>query len=281
MAPEMFAGLVDPKGDVWGLGVIFFILLFGHPPFEQSSRGRSQIAEGKMQVEPVEWEACCESAKDLLGKMICVSPDDRINMFGVLESAFIRKNFRSKSLARRETNEYLRTHADVGQRVARFASESKFLRATLHLMATLVPDEDAKEVEHLWELLDLNGDGIVTLEELNYMMPSLPDNMAEYLNKVNIEEKGGLTYSEFLAVFLEGDVIASSQNCKEAFHVFSDHDGTIDAKDLASALGIDDEDLCDFMIKDAGGQGGRMDFDTFYNFVKIHTKAENVVQARE
>ena len=70
MAPEMFAGLVDPKGDVWGLGVIFFILLFGHPPFEQSSRGRSQIAEGKMQVEPEEWEACCESAKDLLGKKV-------------------------------------------------------------------------------------------------------------------------------------------------------------------------------------------------------------------
>ena len=31
----------------------------------------------------------------------------------------------------------------------------------------------------------------------------------------------GVRYSEFLAVFLEGDVIASAQNCKEAFHVRS------------------------------------------------------------
>ena len=35
----------------------------------------------------------------------------------------------------------------------------------------------------------------VTLEELNYMMPSLPDNMTEYLKKVDVEEKGGLTFA--------------------------------------------------------------------------------------
>jgi len=55
----------------------------------------------------------------------------------------------------------------------------------------------------------------------------------------------------------------------------------IDANHLASALGIDDEEVCEFMIKDAGGKGGRMDFDTFYNFMKIHTKSDNVVMASE
>merc|ERR1711924_424742 len=141
-------------------------------------------------------------------------------------------------------------------------------------MATMVPDEENKEVEHLWELLDVNHDGLVTLDEMNEMLPALPDNMASWLQRVDIEDKGGLTYSEFQSALLEGDVLASTQNCKEAFHVFSDDNGTINAHSLAQSLGMDDEEACDFMIKDAGGAGGRLDFETFFNFIQKYSTEE-------
>jgi len=76
-----------------------------------------------------------------------------------------------------------------------------------------------------------------------------------------------LTYTQFEAILLDDAVLQSKNNCRAAFELFATSHGgelTIDAHSLALALGgVLDDDVCEFMIKDAGGRGGQLDFEQF------------------
>ncbi len=91
MAPEMFTrkGYFGPKCDVWAMGVILFIMLAGFPPFHQPSSSDwwfQRLVQGKHSLF---WQAhsrnayFSDSAKDLLNKILCVDPAQRISLEGI------------------------------------------------------------------------------------------------------------------------------------------------------------------------------------------------------
>ncbi|KAA8579593.1 hypothetical protein FQN60_006686 [Etheostoma spectabile] len=80
MAPEVVKR--EPYGkpvDVWGCGVILFILLSGCLPFYGTKeRLFEAIIKGKYKMNPRQWAHISESAKDLVRRMLMLDPAERI-----------------------------------------------------------------------------------------------------------------------------------------------------------------------------------------------------------
>lgn len=77
VAPEVIMGKKYGKEvDVWSIGVILYILLWGYPPFysESNSELFEQIKEGKIEFQSPYWDEVSDNAKDLIKNLLTVDP---------------------------------------------------------------------------------------------------------------------------------------------------------------------------------------------------------------
>ncbi|XP_061092498.1 peripheral plasma membrane protein CASK isoform X8 [Conger conger] len=97
MAPEVVKR--EPYGkpvDVWGCGVILFILLSGCLPFYGTKeRLFEAIIKGKYKVmNPRQWNHISESAKDLVRRMLMLDPAERITVYEALNHPWLKERDR-------------------------------------------------------------------------------------------------------------------------------------------------------------------------------------------
>uniref|UniRef100_A0A8C7CHB9 Peripheral plasma membrane protein CASK n=1 Tax=Oncorhynchus kisutch TaxID=8019 RepID=A0A8C7CHB9_ONCKI len=97
MAPEVVKR--EPYGkpvDVWGCGVILFILLSGCLPFYGTKeRLFEAICRGKYKVlNPRHWGHISESAKDLVRRMLMLDPAERITVYEALNHPWLKERDR-------------------------------------------------------------------------------------------------------------------------------------------------------------------------------------------
>ncbi|XP_078795667.1 peripheral plasma membrane protein CASK isoform X34 [Oryzias latipes] len=97
MAPEVVKR--EPYGkpvDVWGCGVILFILLSGCLPFYGTKeRLFDSICKGKYkQMNPRQWNQISESAKDLVRRMLMLDPAERITVYEALNHPWLKERDR-------------------------------------------------------------------------------------------------------------------------------------------------------------------------------------------
>ncbi|KAL3045658.1 peripheral plasma membrane protein CASK isoform X5 [Gymnodraco acuticeps] len=96
MAPEVVKR--EPYGkpvDVWGCGVILFILLSGCLPFYGTKeRLFEAIIKGKYKMNPRQWANISESAKDLVRRMLMLDPAERITVYEALNHPWLKERDR-------------------------------------------------------------------------------------------------------------------------------------------------------------------------------------------
>lgn len=96
-SPEIVAGKRYHGGpsDIWSCGVIFFALLTGRLPFDDDNIRRLllKVQKGRY-ILPKE---ISDNARDLISRMLCVNPEDRITIPEILEHPLLMKyNFKVK-----------------------------------------------------------------------------------------------------------------------------------------------------------------------------------------
>ncbi|RZS18476.1 hypothetical protein BHM03_00050743, partial [Ensete ventricosum] len=86
VAPEVLRKHYGPEADVWTAGVILYILLSGVPPFwAETQQGIfDAVLKGFLDFETEPWPMISDSAKDLIRKMLCSCPSDRLTAHEVL-----------------------------------------------------------------------------------------------------------------------------------------------------------------------------------------------------
>ncbi|XP_028291005.1 peripheral plasma membrane protein CASK-like isoform X13 [Gouania willdenowi] len=96
MAPEVVKR--EPYGkpvDVWGCGVILFILLSGCLPFYGTKeRLFEAICKGRYKLNPRQWIQISESAKDLVRRMLMLDPAERITVYEALNHPWLKERDR-------------------------------------------------------------------------------------------------------------------------------------------------------------------------------------------
>jgi len=77
MAPEVESrSIYGQQSDMWGVGVIMYLVLSGKMPFEHSVSGLYRVLLG--QYEPFD-DSFSSRAKDVIGQLLVVDPDRRLN----------------------------------------------------------------------------------------------------------------------------------------------------------------------------------------------------------
>eukprot|EP01126_Amoeba_proteus_P007125 TRINITY_DN12533_c0_g2_i1.p1 TRINITY_DN12533_c0_g2~~TRINITY_DN12533_c0_g2_i1.p1 ORF type:complete len:185 (+),score=35.30 TRINITY_DN12533_c0_g2_i1:621-1175(+) len=94
VAPEILTssqtGGYGLECDVWSLGVIFYILLAGYPPFTADQTDMfEQIKNGKFDFPAESWSTVSGQAQELIKRMLTVDPKKRITIFELQNSKWL------------------------------------------------------------------------------------------------------------------------------------------------------------------------------------------------
>ena len=92
MSPELIlTGHCSKAADVFAAGVVLFVLLSGRPPFHGASNREiiSKTVSGDYSMAGREWAQVSDAAKDLIRRMLCTDPLQRITIPEVLSHPWL------------------------------------------------------------------------------------------------------------------------------------------------------------------------------------------------
>jgi len=163
-------------------------------------------------------------------------------------------------------------------------------KAALHIIARHLNDEALNDSRKTFEALDTNGDGVLTLNELqNGLMCTgvTTSDFEQIMNGVDTDGNGVIDYTEFLAATLKKESYIQRDCCLTAFSVFDwDGDGKISQEDLGKVLGNGGmeedfaEDATDMLQQIDRNGDSMVDFEEFVTMMSFHRYADGL-DARE
>ena len=239
IAPEVLLQNYDEKCDIWSCGVILYILLCGYPPFngDDDNEILDCVKKGEFTFYDEDWEMISEGAKNLIRKMLTLNPKKRISAKEALADEWLTSNQNEAKLK-----------ANVLENLTSFQSNSRFRHAIITYMATLLVNKQEKdEMLKAFQALDLDGNGVLTVDELiqgyKKIYPGMDESQVQstvtsIINKLDVDGSGQIDFTEFVVASMNQTNLLNAVKIKRAFEMFDiDNDGYIDRKELKAAMG--------------------------------------------
>lgn len=110
IAPEVLEGKYGLQCDMWSVGVILYMLLSGTPPFDGANDGEivrkifrkiwgnfvscqsDAVRHAPLKLTGSRWDCISRSAKDLVRKLICRNPSERLTATEALKHEWCGSN---------------------------------------------------------------------------------------------------------------------------------------------------------------------------------------------
>ena len=268
ISPEVLDGFYDEKCDIWSAGVILYILLCGYPPFNGNDDDEifESIKKRKFVYPDAEWANISKEAKDLINKMLS-DPLTRLTAEQVLGHPWL-VNQLNKNTKAKEIKLNFNTFKT-------YSGANKLSRAVLTYIASRLTDDEVKKLKDAFQKIDVNGDGMLTLEELKNAISQNPEvhvmNIEQIFKTIDTDNSGVINYTEFLAASIDKRIYLQEDKLRDAFKLFDeDKSGKISKSEISKVLkfkksGAEMTKL--FEKYDLNGDG-EIDFDEFLNMMK-------------
>ena len=96
VAPEVLDAAYDERCDLWGVGVILYVMMCGYPPFNGKSTREviQKVKKGSLYFDQMEWGYVSLEAIDFVKALITVKPEERISIDDALEHPWMTKNLK-------------------------------------------------------------------------------------------------------------------------------------------------------------------------------------------
>lgn len=270
MSPQVLAGRYDEACDSWSMGVIMYILLSGNPPFkgENEQEVLAKVKKGTFSFNAREWMSVSEDAKDLIKLLMKREPHNRYTPQQALSHSWAR--------ARIPKAADFALHEKFMDHLRCFGGTNDLKKTVLHIIAGQLTEQQSKTLRETFVALDLNGDGLITAEEMKEAasqagVKHLPADFTDIMASLDSHKSGGIDYSEFLAASLEKREYLKETVCWKAFSVFDrDHDGFISQHELKQVLNsgslreeVGEQAIEELMREFDNNGDGKIDFEEF------------------
>ena len=267
ISPEVLNGKYDEKCDIWSAGVILYIIICGYPCFNGDDDDEifAAIQKGKINFPSPEWDSISNDAKELIKKMCC-SPNKRLTAEQVLNETWVKDNAPNAGKA------LLPMKIDGFKN---YSNSNKLRKAVLTYIASRLSEEEIKKIKAIFETIDTDNDGKLSLEELKKAV-SLTDGMKiEYIEQlfksIDTDNSGNIEYTEFISASIEKNIYLNEEKLKEAFKLFDvDGSGKISRAEIEKVLHMEKQskEIDAIMAKHDINKDGEIDFQEFLTMMK-------------
>lgn len=264
VAPEVLKKKYGKEADMWSCGVILYILLCGVPPFygETETEIFEAVVRGQLDLNSDPWPKISAPAKDCLKRMLLRDPKKRATAQDILLHDWVRPDGVAPNTPIQ--NEVLR-------RIGQFAVMNRLKKEALKFIAASLPQEEIKGLRELFQAIDADKSGTITVDELRDALRKkghlIPEGDLQRLMKsADVNGDGTIDYEEFIAATLHLSKLQEDEHLMRAFKFFdTDGSGYITKDELVQALAkYGDLGHIDDIIREVDKDNdGRIDYEEF------------------
>eukprot|EP00933_Yihiella_yeosuensis_P034131 TRINITY_DN27667_c0_g1_i1.p1 TRINITY_DN27667_c0_g1~~TRINITY_DN27667_c0_g1_i1.p1 ORF type:complete len:498 (+),score=94.47 TRINITY_DN27667_c0_g1_i1:94-1587(+) len=275
VAPQVLRGSYDQQCDVWSCGVIMYVLLCGYPPFwgDTDADVLSKVRLGNFTFNAADWNDISSDAKELIRRLLKFKPEERFTANQALQHVWIKE--RAPRAAKQPLTKDFVSH------LRQFRTTNKFKRAALQVIATQLSEEKIANLRKLFLSLDANGDGMLTVKEIQDGLKDggiypIPPDVQKLIESMDCDGSGAIDYSEFLAATVDAKMYGQEDVLWSAFCVFDRNgDGKISQDELRKVLETDSvnevvgaEAVQEIMREIDADGNGEIDFKEFIQMMR-------------
>ncbi|KAL0927270.1 hypothetical protein M5K25_001433 [Dendrobium thyrsiflorum] len=265
VAPEVLCKHYGPEADVWTAGVILYILLSGVPPFwAETQQGIfDAVLKGHVDFESEPWPLISDSAKDLIRRMLCPSPKDRLTAHEVLCHPWICENGVAPDQA---------LDPAVLTRLKQFSAMNKLKKMALRVIAESLSEEEIAGLREMFLAMDTDSSGAITFDELKaglrrYGSTLKDTEIQDLMDAADVDNSGTIDYGEFIAATVHLNKLEREEHLVAAFSYFDkDGSGYITVDELQQACkehNVNDVFIEDIIKEVDQDNDGRIDYGEF------------------
>ncbi|URD97827.1 calcium-dependent protein kinase [Musa troglodytarum] len=273
VAPEVLCKHYGPEADVWTAGVILYILLSGVPPFwAEAQQGIfDAIMKGVIDFDSDPWPLISESAKDLIKKMLCSLPSERLTAHQVLCHPWVCEHGVAPDRA---------LDPAVLSRLKQFSAMNKLKKMALRVIAEGLSEEEIAGLREMFQAMDTDNSGSITFDELKaglrrYGSTLKDTEIRDLMEAADVDNSGTIDYGEFIAATVHLNKLEREEHLVAAFSYFDkDGSGYITVDELQQACkehNMTDASLEDIIREVDQDNDGRIDYSEFVAMMRKGT----------
>jgi calcium-dependent protein kinase len=239
IAPEILEKKYNEKCDLWSCGVILYILLSGKPPFEgiKDEEILEKVRFGKYNLNDSAFNNISNEAKELIQNLLIMDYHKRINAEDALNNIWFKKN-KSKELFNEIKDKQM--IEKFIKNLKEYKSESVIQETALAYLVHNFPQiDDIVNACKLFNLIDINGDGKITKNELfeglnkKIKSNSLKKDIDIIFKNIDSDNNGYIEYEEFVRAAIDKEMFLNENILKFAFRYFDkDNSGEISYEEI-------------------------------------------------
>ena len=235
IAPEVILKQYGKECDMWSLGVILYMFIVGHAPFDGKSNRdiMEKIKEGKYLKNETRWKKASNEVKDLINKLLVLEPDKRLTAFEALKHPWFKvsnSNILYNNISKEEV-------LDCISNLLNYNIKSKFEELVLaYIVHNLPRPKQAKSCIKLFKLANKNEDGKLLRNELkqtllNFVSEEFLKNFDDIFSLLDGDNNDYIDYEEFLRATLDRKLLVNEKILKLAFRFFDQEKMGVISKD--------------------------------------------------
>ena len=244
IAPEVLNQKYGKECDLWSVGVILYMFIVGHAPFDgcDDEEITGNIQKGIYKKDDKRWKKASREVKDLIQKLLIYNPQKRLTALQALRHPWFKitdSDILYDNVPKNDIIECIRN-------LLTYNISSKLEELVLAYIIHNIPrPRQAKSAIKLFKLVNEVGDGKLLKRELKKTL--LLFVTEDFLNKYDFDEqfslidgdkKGYINYEEFLRACLGRKKILTDKILKYAFSFFDPNNtGFIKKKKMKSFFG--------------------------------------------
>merc|ERR1719375_3112021 len=289
VSPDVLSGSYNEACDIWALGVIFFILFCGSPPFNSRYEGKKadedifrKIKKADYSFDAGEWKHVSKEAQRFVMDLLTPDPKKRPTAKDLLEHHWL--------VVHMPTFKPVPLSTTAVDSLRAFRQKDRLQKVALQMIAKYIDDNKVDDLKKMFASMDADGNGTLTLQEMKEGLEKnglkdLVAEMEETMKQLDNDGSGLIDYSEFLAATMSRKVYLQYDYLWQVFKQFdSSRTGKITKDDLSLVLsgGKDKKyvqgktpvmaDIDEIIEKYDTDKSGDIDFDEFMELMRGQTE---------